>query len=187
MEQEIAKKAAEQEAEQEAAKKKAAEQEAAKKKAAEEEAAKKKAAEEESAKKKRAEEEAMKKKTAQKKTQKPAEVSKSPDKQNDTDFPYLSKADLTALMQRTFNAQPQEQGDGRSWIVTGGEGRGGIIVRRGEGFDTEPFKFKLATGTTIEELEIVGNRLHYKRLVGDGPDWGWVNIIHNGKRLVQPL
>jgi len=119
--------------------------------------------------------------------QKLAGGSNSLDKQNGIEAPELSEAELQALMQRSFNGLPQHSSGRRHWIVTGGRNNGGIVVRRGEGLDTKAFQYKLVTGTKIEELEIVGNRLHYKRLVGDGPGWGWVNIMANGKRLVQLL
>jgi len=79
----------------------------------------------------------------------------------------------------------QERGDGRMWIVVAGEGKGGIIVRVSEHMTSSAFPARLTTGTTIEELEVVGNRLHYKRIRGDGPDWGWVSIVHNEKKLVE--
>ncbi|CAE7489843.1 unnamed protein product, partial [Symbiodinium natans] len=44
---------------------------------------------------------------------------------------------------------------------------------------------RLATGSVLEELEAADNRLHFRRLVGTGPDEGWVSIAVAGKRLLS--
>ncbi|CAE7497701.1 OLAH, partial [Symbiodinium pilosum] len=36
----------------------------------------------------------------------------------------------------------------------------------------------------IEELKLVGERLHYKRLTGTGPEEGWISLKVSGKELV---
>eukprot|EP00913_Durusdinium_trenchii_P032908 g30807.t1 len=41
-----------------------------------------------------------------------------------------------------------------------------------------------SAGTKVEELKLVGDRLHYKRLTGTGPDEGWVSTKISGKELV---
>jgi len=93
-------------------------------------------------------------------------------------------ADLVAKCKPGMVDQQHESGN--IWAVVGGSGKGGIMVRREQDLTSNPFPTKLAPGSLIEELEVEGNRLHYKRLKGDGPDFGWVTIEHNGKHLVEP-
>mmetsp|Transcript_23003 Transcript_23003/g.44191 ORF Transcript_23003/g.44191 Transcript_23003/m.44191 type:complete len:303 (-) Transcript_23003:26-934(-) len=75
--------------------------------------------------------------------------------------------------------------DNRTWIVVGDTGKGGILVRRGESLESALFSTRLMQGTQVEELDLEGNRLHYKRLRGDGPDFGWVNVITNDKVMME--
>jgi len=95
----------------------------------------------------------------------------------------LSAKELQAMCKPAL--YDQERGEGRIWIVVGGEDTGGIVVRKGESLGSERYPFRLSRGTTIEELELNGNRMHYKRISGDGPDWGWVNVKHNQKALLE--
>jgi len=81
-----------------------------------------------------------------------------------------------------------EATSGRVWIVVGGSEAGGIIVRKGKSVQSAEYNVRLSTGTKVEELELQGKRLHYKRLRGDGPDFGWVSIEGvGGKKLMQAL
>jgi len=73
------------------------------------------------------------------------------------------------------------------WEVVGGGVGGGITVREGEKLSTPACKTKLSMGAIIIEIEIVGDRLHYQRLKGAGPDEGWVSIKALGKELVRPV
>merc|ERR1712003_619148 len=75
---------------------------------------------------------------------------------------------------------------GREWLVVGGGAAGGIIARRAESMKSPEFPVRLATGARIEEISLVNNRLHYKKLSGDGPDFGWVSLTYNGTNLVEP-
>jgi len=88
-------------------------------------------------------------------------------------------------VQMTIDIPDQEPEGGRLWRVVGGEGKGGIMVRKGEEFTSKPLNVRLATGTLVEEIEVSGNRLHFKRIRGNGPDWGWVNIELDEKVLMQ--
>merc|ERR1719326_1889659 len=67
----------------------------------------------------------------------------------------------------------------------GSDKSNGILVRSGESLDSKPLPTKLTTGSRIEELDVVGNRFHYKRIRGDGPDFGWVNIALNENVLLE--
>jgi hypothetical protein len=38
----------------------------------------------------------------------------------------------------------------------------------------------------LQELDIHGNRLHYRKLTGEGPDAGWVTMVaKTGEKLVE--
>lgn len=83
---------------------------------------------------------------------------------------------------------------GRHWTVVGGEHMGGIIARRGKEL-TSPLlgsregPILLATGAEVEEIELLGERLHYRKLnVEDvGPEFGWVSIWSSSlKTLLEP-
>lgn len=71
------------------------------------------------------------------------------------------------------------------WTVVGGVEKGGILVRSGEDFKSKAFDSRLSTGAKVEELELVGERLHYKLLEGTGPEDGWVSLTISGKVLVE--
>lgn len=70
---------------------------------------------------------------------------------------------------------------GRRWKVVGGARTGGLLVRRGPellsailGTRTGPAR--LATGAEVEELGLLGNRLHFNKIHGEGPNVGWASI-----------
>lgn len=71
------------------------------------------------------------------------------------------------------------------WEVTGGEGKGGIIVREGPTTASARAEERLSTGALIEELHLAGDRLHYRRKTGTGPETGWISITINGKELAK--
>lgn len=73
---------------------------------------------------------------------------------------------------------------GPCWIVVGGVSSGGIVVRRGEGTKTEELG-RVGTGARLLEKELVGERLHYQRLSGDGPAEGWVSLKFKATPLVE--
>jgi hypothetical protein len=74
--------------------------------------------------------------------------------------------------------------------VIGGEASGGIKVRAGEDKESEELPARLSFGAEVECLELKKERLHYKKLTGDGPDEGWVSTKASGKpmmaRMVAP-
>jgi len=73
------------------------------------------------------------------------------------------------------------------WEVIGGADKGGILVREGEALSSAQTKERLSTGALIEEIELIGERLHYKLVEGSGtgPAEGWVGLKLPGKVLVQ--
>lgn len=72
-----------------------------------------------------------------------------------------------------------------TWQVVGGSDKGGIIVRKAQDTTSELEQQRLATGSLITQLELQGERLHYKIWPhrGDGPDTGWISIKLKGKDL----
>jgi len=74
---------------------------------------------------------------------------------------------------------------GSPWVVVGGGDKGGILVRKGEALDSPFYHFRLATGARlVAESDVKGKRLHYRKLTGDGPDFGWVSISVPAKGLL---
>mmetsp|Transcript_76922 Transcript_76922/g.135537 ORF Transcript_76922/g.135537 Transcript_76922/m.135537 type:complete len:375 (+) Transcript_76922:67-1191(+) len=73
---------------------------------------------------------------------------------------------------------------GQCWEVVGGADKGGILVRSGQGTTSEQLSDRLGTGTFVEELELAGERLHYKKLRGSGPETGWVSVSLKDKALL---
>jgi len=77
-------------------------------------------------------------------------------------------------------------GNGKTWIVVGDPEKG-IFVREGVTFSTS-YLSTLKKGSRLEEIEVIGNRLHYRLLRGDGPHTGWVSINQErGERVGQVL
>lgn len=72
------------------------------------------------------------------------------------------------------------------WEVIGGSDKGGILVREGQDLKSPQCSERLSTGAVIEEIEKVGERIHYKRLTGTGPAEGWVSLKISGKDLLAP-
>ncbi|CAK9101664.1 unnamed protein product [Durusdinium trenchii] len=72
------------------------------------------------------------------------------------------------------------------WEVIGGVDKGGIMVREGESTSSTQKTDRLSTGALVEELELKGDRLHYKLKKGTGPEEGWVSVKLTGKDLLVP-
>eukprot|EP00420_Gonyaulax_spinifera_P024513 CAMPEP_0197905746 /NCGR_PEP_ID=MMETSP1439-20131203/61037_1 /TAXON_ID=66791 /ORGANISM="Gonyaulax spinifera, Strain CCMP409" /LENGTH=408 /DNA_ID=CAMNT_0043527041 /DNA_START=45 /DNA_END=1271 /DNA_ORIENTATION=- len=70
------------------------------------------------------------------------------------------------------------------WTVIGGADKGGILVRTGQDLSSPATPDRLCTGAVIEQLQLEGERLHYKLLEGTGPQEGWVSIKVSGKDLL---
>lgn len=64
----------------------------------------------------------------------------------------------------------------RVWQVVGGREKGGIVVRVARELKSLEEPSRLATGAFVKQVELVGDRLRYRRLRGRGPDTGWVSI-----------
>ncbi|CAE7036686.1 proP [Symbiodinium natans] len=73
----------------------------------------------------------------------------------------------------------------QTWEVIGGAISGGLLVRTGKGLGSGREPQRLRTGSVIEEVELDGDRLHYKLLEGAGPVRGWVSTKLNDRELLQ--
>lgn len=65
---------------------------------------------------------------------------------------------------------------GDTWEVVGGEAVGGIIVSGGRDLNSPQDEFKLATGSLVKQMKLVGSRLYFWKIAGFGPEYGWVNV-----------
>jgi len=74
----------------------------------------------------------------------------------------------------------------KRWEVIGGADKGGILVREGQPTTSKQLADRLSTGSMVEELDLRGERLQYKRLTGTGPETGWVSLSVSGKEIVRP-
>mmetsp|Transcript_89723 Transcript_89723/g.171978 ORF Transcript_89723/g.171978 Transcript_89723/m.171978 type:complete len:179 (-) Transcript_89723:203-739(-) len=74
--------------------------------------------------------------------------------------------------------------EGSTWIVIGGAEEGGIVVSVGQSL-TSPVVARLGTGALVEQIELKGERLHYKKVEGAGPEEGWVSISAEGTILLE--
>lgn len=72
------------------------------------------------------------------------------------------------------------------WEVVGGADKGGILIRAGQDLKSEGYDERLSTGAVVEELALVGERLHYKIVTGTGPPEGWASLKIKGKDLLVP-
>mmetsp|Transcript_89808 Transcript_89808/g.279452 ORF Transcript_89808/g.279452 Transcript_89808/m.279452 type:complete len:409 (-) Transcript_89808:36-1262(-) len=70
------------------------------------------------------------------------------------------------------------------WAVVGGADKGGILVRTGQDLGSPAAPERLCTYAVIEQLALEGERLHYKLVMGTGPEEGWVSTKVSGKELV---
>ncbi|CAK9006929.1 unnamed protein product, partial [Durusdinium trenchii] len=60
-----------------------------------------------------------------------------------------------------------------------------ILVRSGSSVASEALAERLSFGAVLLEMDMVGERLQFKKLQGEGPESGWVTIKVKEKVLVQ--
>lgn len=72
------------------------------------------------------------------------------------------------------------------WSVVGGADKGGILVREGQDLKSKQLDDRLSHGAVVEQIALVGERLHYKVVTGTGPAEGWVSLKLKDKDLVVP-
>lgn len=80
----------------------------------------------------------------------------------------------TLVVVQYDNQEDPEHGEMTTWTVVGTNGRNGIWVRKGED-PTSALLGQLSLGARVRQIEAVGVRLHYEKIDGDGPDFGWVS------------
>eukprot|EP00435_Cladocopium_sp_Y103_P038532 s906_g10.t1 len=71
-----------------------------------------------------------------------------------------------------------------TWIVIGGADKGGILVRESEELSSESLEERLEYGALLQEEELKGSRLRYRKIYGKGPEIGWISTKIHGKELV---
>lgn len=70
-----------------------------------------------------------------------------------------------------------DKADEDVWEVVGGALEGGILVRTGIDFASPLEESRLSRGTLVRALEVVGNRMLFRRISGTGPSTGWVSLV----------
>lgn len=73
------------------------------------------------------------------------------------------------------------------WDVVGGSSTGGIQVREGKALSSPVAPKRLSTDALVKEVELDGQRLHYKLVAGAGPEQGWVSVTVKGRELLQKM
>jgi len=71
------------------------------------------------------------------------------------------------------------------WEVVGGSIKGGIIAREASDLKSAELQERVSHGALIEELELKGERLHYRLHEGTGPKEGWVSLKLKNMPLVE--
>eukprot|EP00747_Dinoflagellata_sp_TGD_P168415 gnl/TRDRNA2_/TRDRNA2_194729_c0_seq1.p1 gnl/TRDRNA2_/TRDRNA2_194729_c0~~gnl/TRDRNA2_/TRDRNA2_194729_c0_seq1.p1 ORF type:complete len:159 (+),score=12.96 gnl/TRDRNA2_/TRDRNA2_194729_c0_seq1:69-545(+) len=70
------------------------------------------------------------------------------------------------------------------WQVNSNLDNGGLLVREDVDLNSKEVG-RLAGGSRIEQLDIVGNRMSYRRIDGEGPKSGWVTIMFRGVQTMR--
>lgn len=71
-----------------------------------------------------------------------------------------------------------------AWKVVGGGETGGLLCRTGQALSSSELSKRLATGSTVKELQLVGKRLNFELVEGSGPPTGWISTEVKGKQMV---
>jgi len=93
-------------------------------------------------------------------------------------------AAIRALREEGRLAQQAYEDDQPVWVVVGGAGSNGIVARRGVSLHS-PELNRLQMGARVVQLDLKRDRLHYRKLEGDGPDFGWVTVKNKDGELVR--
>lgn len=75
-------------------------------------------------------------------------------------------------------------GPSQLWQVVGGTSTGGVLVRQEQSIKSPECSQRLSTGAFVKQLALEGERLHYERLTGSGPERGWVTTKSKDRDLV---
>eukprot|EP00930_Biecheleria_cincta_P033059 TRINITY_DN22900_c0_g1_i1.p1 TRINITY_DN22900_c0_g1~~TRINITY_DN22900_c0_g1_i1.p1 ORF type:complete len:348 (+),score=86.56 TRINITY_DN22900_c0_g1_i1:73-1116(+) len=77
---------------------------------------------------------------------------------------------------------------GLHWEVIGGADKGGILVRTGQDMTSAEAESRLGFGAIVKQVQLLGDRLQYAKISGDGPKFGWVSIkLKDGKELLTKV
>lgn len=80
----------------------------------------------------------------------------------------------------------EPHGEAKYWKVVGGTEKGGIVVREGKELASREASSRLTTGALVRQVELVGERVRYQRVHGDGPEIGWISRRLKDKHLLVP-
>lgn len=75
---------------------------------------------------------------------------------------------------------------GKFWKVVGGGKSGGIMVKEGRELASAEVPERIATGALLKELDLQKERLQFEKLIGAGPQTGWVSLKLKANTLVAP-
>jgi len=95
-----------------------------------------------------------------------------------------TREEASAVMEKAQKMQLTAAAESNKiWEVVGGADKGGIVVREAADLNSPSFNARLETGCILQEIELVGERLHFRKLQGRGPEAGWVSIALKDKVL----
>lgn len=83
------------------------------------------------------------------------------------------------------SARSADEPSGPRWLIVGGAEKG-ILVRSSRA-TTSAELGRLSNGAVVAQQELSGDRLHYQKVKGDGPEHGWVSISLKGSELCRRL
>ncbi|CAJ1327788.1 unnamed protein product [Effrenium voratum] len=83
-----------------------------------------------------------------------------------------------------LDAELMESLPEKRWCVVGGADKG-ILVRQGQELSSPEASARLARGALVRQVSLVGDRLSFAKLMGEGPDTGWVSIKIKDKILME--
>lgn len=64
----------------------------------------------------------------------------------------------------------------KCWEVVGGIDSDGIEVRASQDLQSQAFEEYLGIGALVKEVKLINDQMYYEKLVGIGPQAGWVSI-----------
>mmetsp|Transcript_39204 Transcript_39204/g.110818 ORF Transcript_39204/g.110818 Transcript_39204/m.110818 type:complete len:565 (+) Transcript_39204:61-1755(+) len=79
---------------------------------------------------------------------------------------------------------PEEPSKPVRWVVVGGQGSGGVIVRT-EWILTSSVVGRISHGAVILQVKRDNGRIYYTKVEGEGPACGWVSVDYNGKEMLR--
>lgn len=94
-----------------------------------------------------------------------------------------AKARLTPRRGKLFRHVTEKEG---FWVVVGGTKSGGIVSRVGDDPHSHAWPDLLATGAVIKQVARVGDKVCYEKVLGDGPNTGWVTVKVKDHDLLAP-